>query len=219
MLCVCTASDPPYFYAEINSHYTCLFLPLTSSPHYYYYPQYPLPSLSTLRIPTESPKWIVLDGDVDANWAESMNSVMDDNKTLTLASNERVPLKPYMRLIFEVKDLQHVTPATVSRGGVLYLSLEHGSQWRAVVGSWVRSRPDDLFDDADRERLHKIFERYFADTLKYFSSTLKGDKNKRNILITDYLRCLTHLLTYYCQHPFSYHQLCALLLQLQVWCM
>ena len=106
-----------------------------------------------------------------------MNSVMDDNRTLTLASNERVPLKPYMRLIFEVKDLQHVTPATVSRGGVLYLSLEHGSQWRAVVGSWVRSRPDDLFDDGDRERLHKIFERYFADTLKYFSSTLKGDNN------------------------------------------
>ena len=126
------------------------------------------------RIPNDSPKWIILDGDVDANWAESMNSVMDDNKTLTLASNERIPLKPHMRLIFEVKDLQHVTPATVSRGGVLYVSLEHGSQWRAVVGSWVRSRPDDLFDDADRERLHRIFERYFADTLKYFAGSLKG---------------------------------------------
>ena len=156
---------------DINPHHTTrppslLFLHLHTSNHPY-----------TFRIPTESPKWIILDGDVDANWAESMNSVMDDNRTLTLASNERVPLKPYMRLIFEVKDLQHVTPATVSRGGVLYLSLEHGSQWRAVVGSWVRSRPDDLFDDGDRERLHKIFERYFADTLKYFSSTLKGDNN------------------------------------------
>ena len=108
------------------------------------------------RIPGDAPKWIILDGDVDANWAESMNSVMDDNKTLTLASNERIPLKPYMRLIFEVKDLQHVTPATVSRGGVLHVSLEHGSQWRAVVGSWLRNRPDDMFDDADRERLHKV---------------------------------------------------------------
>lgn len=32
-------------------------------------------------------------GDLDANWIESMNSVMDDNRLLTLPSNERIPLK------------------------------------------------------------------------------------------------------------------------------
>jgi len=34
----------------------------------------------------------------DANWIESANSVMDDNRLLTLPSNERIRLLPHMKV-------------------------------------------------------------------------------------------------------------------------
>jgi len=70
----------------------------------------------------ECPKWIVLDGDIDPKWIESLNTVMDDNKVLTLASNERISLTPSMRLLFEISHLKTATPATVSRAGILYIN-------------------------------------------------------------------------------------------------
>ena len=51
-----------------------------------------------------------------------MNTVMDDNRMLTLASNERIPLTPTMRLLLEINHMNHCSPATVSRGGVIYVN-------------------------------------------------------------------------------------------------
>jgi dynein heavy chain len=148
------------------------------------------------RLPNENPKWMVLDGDLDANWIESMNSVMDDNKMLTLASNERIPLKHYMRMIFEIRDLKYATPATVSRAGILYISTDGGSQWRSIIGSWVRSRPGDLFDDTDRERVHKLFEKYLPEMLRFFASSLQGVVQCNDVsLSVSVLRLLDTVLT------------------------
>jgi dynein heavy chain len=74
------------------------------------------------KSPSAAPKWVILDGDIDAEWIESMNTVMDDNKVLTLVSNERIPLSAPMRLIFEISHLRNASPATVSRAGVLFLN-------------------------------------------------------------------------------------------------
>ena len=80
---------------------------------------------------TNKHQWIVLDGDIDAEWIESMNTVMDDNKMLTLASNERIPLTASMRLLLEINHMNHCSPATVSRGGVIYVNADDVG-WKPV---------------------------------------------------------------------------------------
>ena len=75
---------------------------------------------------TKQHQWLVLDGDVDPEWIESMNTVMDDNRVLTLASNERIPLAPPMRLLLEIDSMAHCSPATVSRGGVVFVNGDEG---------------------------------------------------------------------------------------------
>ncbi|KAJ1516905.1 hypothetical protein HMI54_007793 [Coelomomyces lativittatus] len=107
------------------------------------------------NVPNTDPKWIVLDGDIDPGWIESLNTVMDDNKVLTLASNERIPLKPYMRLIFEIADLKYATPATVSRAGILYVN-PSDLGWMPYVQSWLEKREDA----AEKSNLTVLFERY-----------------------------------------------------------
>lgn len=84
-----------------------------------------------------NPTWMIFDGDLDANWIESMNTVMDDNKVLTLASNERIHLKSNMRVIFELENLLYATPATVSRNGCVFVDNSKGSQLKSYFKTWL----------------------------------------------------------------------------------
>ncbi|KAG0049018.1 hypothetical protein BGZ83_006135 [Gryganskiella cystojenkinii] len=66
--------------------------------------------------------WIIFDGDVDPEWVENLNSVLDDNKLLTLPNGERLSLPPNVRVMFEVETLKYATLATVSRCGMVWYS-------------------------------------------------------------------------------------------------
>ncbi|KAI0566770.1 Cytoplasmic dynein heavy chain [Gracilaria domingensis] len=70
--------------------------------------------------------WVVFDGDVDPNWVENLNSVLDDNRILTLPTGEQIPLLNNTRIIFETHALNQANPSTVSRCGMVCFGSNNG---------------------------------------------------------------------------------------------
>jgi dynein heavy chain 1 len=94
--------------------------------------------------------WIVFDGDVDPEWVENLNSVLDDNKLLTLPNGERLNLPPNVRIMFEVESLKYATLATVSRCGMVWFSDDTVSP-TLMIDHYLQKLADRTFEDLDDE--------------------------------------------------------------------
>ena len=42
-----------------------------------------------IKEPADTHNWIICDGDIDPEWVEALNSVLDDNRLLTMPNGER----------------------------------------------------------------------------------------------------------------------------------
>ncbi len=94
--------------------------------------------------------WIVFDGDVDPEWVENLNSVLDDNKLLTLPNGERLSLPPNVRILFEVETLKYATLATVSRCGMVWFSDDTVTS-EMLLANYLQGLRGTAFDELDEE--------------------------------------------------------------------
>ncbi|KAM3182244.1 hypothetical protein ACTXT7_012779 [Hymenolepis weldensis] len=115
-----------------------------------------------INMPTDQDerRYFVFDGDVDSLWIENMNSVMDDNRLLTLVNGERIKLQPYCSLIFEVGDLKYASPATVSRCGMVYVDPKNLS-YEAYWNAWLSS----IHNENYRNAVEYLYKKYIPQLM------------------------------------------------------
>ncbi|KAI9606639.1 hypothetical protein H4Q26_006175 [Puccinia striiformis f. sp. tritici PST-130] len=130
--------------------------------------------------------WIIFDGDVDPEWVENLNSVLDDNKLLTLPNGERLNLPNNVRIMFEVESLKHATLATVSRCGMVwfsedavtpdmfyenYLKTTHDVALDAVADDILMDTPTRKRDNSEEVSENLITQRSIIDVLSPYFQT------------------------------------------------
>ncbi|KNE55585.1 hypothetical protein AMAG_01476 [Allomyces macrogynus ATCC 38327] len=79
-----------------------------------------LSSRNTLAA-AETHHLILFDGDVDPEWIEALNSVLDDNRLLTMPNGERIKFEDNVNFIFTTHSLAYASPATVSRMAIVHI--------------------------------------------------------------------------------------------------
>ncbi|KAM7538000.1 hypothetical protein Aperf_G00000070110 [Anoplocephala perfoliata] len=114
--------------------------------------------------------WIICDGDIDPEWIESLNSVLDDNHLLTLPSGERIRFGGNVNFIFETHDLSCASPATVSRTGVVFIS-DETLDADTLAKRWLLRQPEE----------YRLFLADMIDTA--FNECLNWVKTKKEYLI------------------------------------
>ena len=115
--------------------------------------------------------WILFDGPVDTFWIEDMNSVLDDSRRLCLPSSAIIVLNETITMMFEVEDLVHASPATVSRCGMVFMEpsavglMPHALSWLQIkLPPALRESPPD-FDI--RARLEKLFTDCLTENVEF----------------------------------------------------
>lgn len=138
----------------------------------------------TLKVDKTKTVWLILDGPVDAVWIENLNSVLDDNKTLTLANGDRIVMAPNCKLVIEPDNVDNASPATVSRVGMVFMSSSVLS-WEPIFQAWIKKKPNQC------EVLESCFDKLYKDTETFVKVKLRP---KMNILEAVYIKQMLTLL-------------------------
>jgi dynein heavy chain 1 len=126
--------------------------------------------------------WIIFDGDVDPEWAENLNSVLDDNKLLTLPNGDRLSIPNGVKIMFEVESLKYATLATVSRCGMVWFSDDVLHPYDIFYNYLMRLKVDNYDQEFNKATPNNAFREKAVKEIEpfFYSRTIEQvfDKGK-----------------------------------------
>lgn len=145
--------------------------------------------------PADTRNWVVFDGDVDPEWIEALNSVLDDNRLLSIPNGERISFGSNVNFLFETQSLEFASPATVSRCGLLYLSAKT-SDLKRIINARLLQVPESV-----RSTMSSLIDAYLLRSVQWYQKaqkTIGAQEGKDAVLDVSasatVLNCLDHLL-------------------------
>ncbi|XP_071959570.1 uncharacterized protein [Antedon mediterranea] len=112
-------------------------------------------------------KLIHLDGQVDASQMEVFGSIFHNDGSLVLANNERIHIPHHVRILWELDSLTHISPAVLSRIGLLSMDKSDVS-WRLYLHRWIQNQ-----SEGDQKLLYTLTDRYIGSVIDYMSEATR----------------------------------------------
>ncbi|XP_026667107.1 dynein heavy chain 12, axonemal-like [Ceratina calcarata] len=138
-------------------------------------------SFSQNKLPSK--KWIIFDGPMKNTWIDNLHTIVDNSKTLHLASGENINTDS-VSVIFETMNIENVSPAIVSACGVIYVESD-SIDWRSYVETHFSS--NKMYNGYEGP-LFVLFNWAMEPALQFLRN------NCTAVLATDRLRCVTSTL-------------------------
>ncbi|XP_054010575.1 dynein axonemal heavy chain 7-like [Hylaeus anthracinus] len=108
-------------------------------------------------------KWIVFDGPLNDVWIESLYTVLDTNKALHLTSGEKMNVTDSVSVIFETMNMINVSPAILSRCGIIYIE-SRSIDWKPYVKTHINKH--NIYKGYE-EVLYSLFDWVLDPSLKF----------------------------------------------------
>ena len=123
-----------------------------------------------------------------------MNTALDDNKKLCLTSGETIVIGSEMSLIFEVDSLEHASPATVSRCGMIFYDFSLVSV-QDIFAYYTRKHIPELLKDYG-SKLEHMFKWIVIPCLEIIKKIELNFPASEHWLVNSFISLLDSLLNY-----------------------
>nr|XP_022320176.1 dynein beta chain, flagellar outer arm-like isoform X6 [Crassostrea virginica] len=112
---------------------------------------------------TQKMKVIQLDGEVDPGQMELLSAVLNNDGAVVLGNNERIIIPETVRFIWEMENVEKMSPAVLANVGILMMTSQDVG-WKMMLVQWL-----EKCDEADKELMTGFCDIYIEKTIEYLS--------------------------------------------------